>query len=390
MTENSHGLNPPSKPYVRSLHELIDLVSGRSLPAELTAGDSGLAAILPFPFLAIVGQREMKLALLLSIINPAIGGVLLLGPRGTGKTTAVRSLLDLLPEVERSKCFYGCTPDDILTGGIDAVCPDCAKKYGEGLPLTRTDIARFVELPLNATLEDVIGGLDESVATNQRMRLKRGILTQADKNVLYVDETNLLNGEIINSILDAASQGLYTVRRGVVSATYNSRFILVGSMNPEEGGLRPQIMDRFGLRVIIRGLDNPDERLEAYRRVIAYKKNPRGLIKQYTEETQLAKSEIQEARNSLSGIEITEEIAHIGISLTRFLQIDSLRAEISLFEAAKAYTAMDGRTKVLVDDMKKVAPLALRLRRSKFMPNYLTSQEEERVELMNAFDRLAA
>jgi magnesium chelatase subunit I len=188
----------------------------------------------------------MKLALLLALVNPAVGGVLLIGPRGTGKTTVVRSLVDLLPCVSRSLCYYGCLPEDIESGGMDAVCPDCARKFAEGQPLSVFDRVHLIELPLNARLDDVVGGLDERAALNERMRLKRGILAQADKNILYVDEVNLLAEEISDALLDAAAQGSFTVRRGPLSATYRSRFILIGSMNPEEGNLRPQILDRYG------------------------------------------------------------------------------------------------------------------------------------------------
>jgi len=156
----------------RNLRELVDYVAGKSLP-PLTPEEGLLTEALPFPFLAIVGQQEMKLALLLGLINPNIGGILLVGPRGTAKTTAVRSLLDLLPQVERSTCFYGCLPEDIEIGGIDAVCPECARKYGEGQPLTAPDRVRLIELPLNAKLEDVIGGIDERAALHERMRVKR-------------------------------------------------------------------------------------------------------------------------------------------------------------------------------------------------------------------------
>ncbi len=142
----------------------------------------------------MVGQDEMKLALLLAAINPNLGGALLIGPRGTGKTTAVRSLSDLLPEVERSRCAYGCLPEDIEAGGMDAVCPDCAKLYSQGESLTFRDQVRLIELPLNARLEDVVGGLDERAAVHQRMRLNRGLLARADQNVLYVDEVNLSAG----------------------------------------------------------------------------------------------------------------------------------------------------------------------------------------------------
>lgn len=146
---------------VRSLKELIDLVSGRTIQTSSIEEESGRAEVLPFPFLGLVGQMDMKLSLLLSIINPAIGGVLLIGPRGTGKTTAVRSLLNLLPEVRRSACFYGCTEEDIDAGGIDAVCPNCAKKFALGTPLTKNDAVRLVELPLNSQLDDVIGSIND-------------------------------------------------------------------------------------------------------------------------------------------------------------------------------------------------------------------------------------
>ncbi len=259
---------------IRSLTHLLEVASSRRFLAVVEPGDRGLAESLPFPFIAMVGEWEMKLALLLAVINPAVGGVLLLGPRGTGKTTAVRSLSPLLPEVERSLCAYGCMPEDMESGGIESICPDCAKKFGLGEPLTFTDRARLIELPLHSELADVIGGIDERAAAHQRMLVKPGILSHADRNLLYVDEVNLLVRDVADAILDAAAQGVYTVRRGPISATYRSRFVLVGSMNPEEGMLRPQIADRFGLRALVRGLGNSSERWEAYQRSHAFELNP--------------------------------------------------------------------------------------------------------------------
>ena len=371
----------------RTLRELVDHVSGKSLPSN-TAEEVGLAEALPFPFLAIVGQKEMKLALLLGLVNPSVGGILLVGPRGTAKTTAVRSLLDILPKVERSLCYYGCLPEDIESGGIDAVCPDCARKYAEGQPLVAPDRVRLVELPLNSRLEDVVGGIDERAAVHERLRVRRGILAQADRNLLYIDEINLLSDDIVDAILDAAAQGSYTVRRGPVSATYRARFVLIGSMNPEEGRLRPQILDRFGLRVIVRGLDDPAERLEAYRRVQTYLSNPRRMASLYGKEMIEAAREIQSARSKLPQVSLPDKVARPAIKLVQKLGIDSLRAEITWFEAARAYAAADGRDKVSPDDLQAVAPMALRLRRSQFMTEYFSSQAGEEEEMHGLLDAL--
>ena len=373
----------------RNLRELVDFVAGKALP-PLTPEEGRLTEPLPFPFLAIVGQQEMKLALLLGLINPNVGGILLIGPRGTAKTTAVRSLLDLLPQVQRSTCFYGCLPEDIEIGGIGAVCPDCAKKYGEGQSLTAPDKVRLIELPLNAKIEDVVGGIDERAAAHERMRVRRGILAQADQNLLYIDEINLLGDDIVDSILDAAAQGSYTVRRGSIAATYRSRFVLIGSMNPEEGRLRPQILDRFGLRVIVRGLEGAQERLEAYRRVQAYLTNPRQMTGQFSQEMDAAADEIRSARELVRTVVVPDEVANPAIELVQRMGIDSLRAEITWFESARAYAAADGRNEVTMEDLKAVAPMALRLRRSPFMTEYLKgqlSEEEELGSLLTSFGK---
>ena len=284
----------------------------------------------------------MKLALIISLINPNVDGVLLIGNRGTGKSTAVRGLINLLPNVDRSLCTYGCLPEDIETGGIDEVCPDCARKYGEGESLVYRDSVQLIELPLNAKLEDVIGGLDSRTGAHHRHRLRRGILSRADRNLLYIDEVNMLDDEIVDSILDAAGQGAYTVRRGSFAATYRSRFVLIGSMNPEEGRLRPQILDRFGLRVLVSGLKSKKQRLEAYQRTIAYRTNPRQIVRGYANATALVREELQGARDIMSKVTITKEAERYGLDLIKEMGIDSLRAEISLFEAARARAVAEG------------------------------------------------
>jgi len=377
------GDTPKMTGSIRSLKDLIQSVSGKSSQGSLTQQDSGLVEVLPFPFLAIVGQNEMKYALLLALINPAIGGVLLIGPRGTGKTTAIRGLVDLLPEIPRSLCYYGCLPEDVETGGIDAVCPNCAKKYAMGEPLAAMDKIRLVELPLNARIEDVVGVVDDNSSTHDRLRLHRGILAHADRNLLLVDEVNLLQDEVIDAILDAAAYGSYTIKRGHTAANFRARFVLIGTMNPEEGRLRPQIMDRFGLRIVVKGLTDITQREEAYRRVQAYLANPRHVMLEYTEETKIAQSEIQIAREILPQVKIPTSISNLGLELIRQLKIDSLRAEVTLFEGARALAALDGRIEVSGDDIQMIAPMALRMRRSAFIEKYLAEQSHEDDEIRN-------
>lgn len=349
---------------VQSLTELIARASSRRFLEAPPPEDLGLAEPLAFPFLALVGQSEMKLALLLAMINPNIGGVLLVGPRGTGKTTAVRALIDLLPDVERSRCSYGCLPEDLVAGGVDAVCPDCARRFASGEPLTFPDRVRLIELPLNARLEDVVGGLDERAAVHNRLRVSRGILARSDRNLLHVDEVNLLSDEIVDAILDAAAQGTYTVQRGAIAATYRARFVLIGSMNPEEGRLRPQIMDRFGLRVAVTGLRRQSHRLEAYRRSVAYRNSPRQVISAYGDATEQARAEVMAARAALPNAALSPQAERFGLGVIERLAIDSLRAEITLFEGARAHAVADGRTVATPADVRAVAPMALRLRRS--------------------------
>lgn len=373
-----------------SLTGLLELASSKRFLEAPVGPDLGLATEQPFPFLALVGQPEMKLALLLSLVNPNVDGVLLVGTRGTGKTTAVRSLTNLLPDVARSLCPYGCLPEDIEVGGMDEVCPDCARKYGEGEPLTFRDSVQLIELPLNSRLEDVVGDLDDRDGAHRRHRLNRGLLGRADRNLLYIDEVNLLSDEIVDAILDAAAQGSYTVRRGQVAATYRSRFVLIGSMNPEEGRLRPQILDRFGLRVLVSGLKSKQLRMEAYRRAIAYRSNPLQVAHEYAEATYQVRQELQVARETLPEVELTRAAETFGLKLIEELEIDSLRAEMTLFEAARAHAIADGRNRASPKDIRAVAPMALRLRRSAFMKDFFRGEEPEQEQLDQLLKQLTA
>lgn len=340
--------------------------------------ERGLASELHYPFLAIVGQPEMKIALILTLINRGIGGVLLVGARGTAKTTAVRGLIDLMPIVERSTCEYGCEPEDLYTYGLDGVCKECAQKLGMGDPITTPEPMRLVELPLNARLEDVVGGINERMALEQqRLLLQRGLLSQADQNLLYIDEVNLLDRMIADAILDAAAQGQYTVRRGAQAATYRSRITLVGSMNPEEGQLRPQIQDRFGLRVLVRGVTDAQERLEIYKRSTAYHTKPYKFVMDWAAETAVAAEEVAAARKRLARVTFAGGVQAEGLRWIQELRIDSHRAEMTLFEAGRAMAAADDRLEVTLDDLRRVAPMALRQRQTDFGDRYFASQAEE-------------
>jgi len=340
------------------------------------------ADIKHYPFLAIVGQEEMKMALILAMLNPMVGGVLLVGPRGTGKTTAVRGLVELMPPTRRSRCPHGCEPEAAHTWGMDAICPDCAQKLARGEDIMGFDRMRLIELPLNARLEDVVGGIDERIALEQkRVRLSRGILSYAHRNVLYIDEVNLLADEIVDAILDAAALGYYNVRRGPLVGTYQARFTLIGSMNPEEGNLRPQIMDRFGLRVVVSGLAEAEERLEVYHRVRAFADNPHEFLALYSPETVAVTDELVQARELLPKVTVTPEAEQMTLDLVNTLQIASSRAEIVTLEAARAYAAADGRIEATVEDVSAVAPMALRQRRSQFMVDYFEESGEEEEEI---------
>ena len=351
--------------------KLLELLneSGARAVMRKPRSDVHFADVLPYPFLAVVQQYEMRIALLLSVINPSVGGVLLIGPRGIGKTTCVRSLTGILPEVEIEDLTVDVEP-------------------GQPLP-TEWDTVKIVELPLNARLEEVVGGINERIAVQQnKIKLEPGILSRAHRNLLYIDEVNLLEDTIVDAILDAAAQGSYTVRRGAMSGTFDSRFVLIGSMNPEEGRLRPQIMDRFGLRVLVKGLTDSEARLEVYRRVREYRESPRDFAAQWADLTNDTRELVGAARELLKETRLNDESIEIGLHLVNELHIDSHRAEFTLFEAARAHAAADGRDIADVHDIRVVAPLALRQRRSQFMVDFFERQQEEDDQIYDLMNQL--
>jgi Mg-chelatase subunit ChlI len=319
------------------------------------------AAYQPYPFVAIVGQDEPKLALTLAAINPRVGGVLLTGPKGTGKTTVVRAAGELLPILERSTCPYGCDPHG------SNLCAACAETLERGAALhARKTRGEIVELPANAQLDDVIGAVDLRAALeHSSVAFRPGLLAAANRNVLYVDEINLLADVVVDALLDAAAQGVVHVKRGQHSIDYPSRFTLVGTMNPEEGELRPQITDRIGLRVFVRSAPSFEERLEIYRRNAAFARDPRGFAADFAGATKRLRAKLASALRRIESVTVEPAAEAAAIEATARLGIESHRTEFVALEAAAALAAWEGRDSATPGDVARVFGLAARLRRSR-------------------------
>jgi Mg-chelatase subunit ChlI/Mg-chelatase subunit ChlD len=319
------------------------------------------AAYTPYPFAAIVGQEEPKLALILSAINPRVGGVLFSGPKGTGKTTLVRGTGELLPTLERATCPYGCAPH-----GTN-LCAACAATLDAGeRPASSRSRGEIVELPTNAQLDDVVGAIDLRAALERSaVDFRPGLLARANRNVLYVDEINLLADLVVDALLDAAAQGVVHVKRGQHAIDYPSRFTLIGTMNPEEGELRPQITDRIGLRVFVRSESEFTDRLEIYRRNAAFARDPHAFAQSYASETEALRRRFDEATERIDRVTFEPAAEAAAIEATARLGIDSHRTEFVALEAAAALAAWEGRERVTPADVARVFPLAARLRRSR-------------------------
>ncbi len=310
-----------------------------------------------YPFSALVGQDEMKLALILNAINPSIGGVLIRGEKGTAKSTAVRGLANILPEQPgASDCPFFCPPDR-----PDEMCNSCLDRFRQGgQPPVEFRRMRVVDLPINASEDRVVGTLDlEHALREGQKRFEPGVLAEANRNILYVDEVNLLDDHIVDVLLDAAAMGVNIVEREGVSYSHPARFILVGTMNPEEGDLRPQLQDRFGLCVDIGGLKNPRERVEIVDRREDYETDPEAFARRFVQSDEDLSQSIREAKARLPQVttpsNLMEMIARINIAL----DTDGHRGDIVIRKTARTLAAFEKRLEVTEQDVRRAGSLSL-------------------------------
>ncbi|MEV8456653.1 putative cobaltochelatase [Streptomyces sp. NPDC052095] len=309
-----------------------------------------------FPFTAVVGQQDLQLALLLNSVSPAIGGVLVRGEKGTAKSTAVRALSALLPPVDVVPgCRFSCDP-----AAADPACPDGPHEPGAGVPRD----ARMVELPVGASEDRLVGALDIERALAEGVKaFEPGLLADAHRGILYVDEVNLLHDHLVDLLLDAAAMGASYVEREGVSVRHAARFLLVGTMNPEEGELRPQLLDRFGLTVEVAASRETDQRVEVVRRRLAYDDDPAGFAAGWSGEEEALRSRIAAARALLPAVVLGDApLRQIAATCAAF-EVDGMRADIVMARTATALAAWAGRTEVLAEDVRQAALLALPHRR---------------------------
>jgi magnesium chelatase subunit D len=313
-----------------------------------------------FPFTAIVGQDEMKLALLLNVVAPAVGGVLVTGHRGTAKSTAVRALADLLPPIKAVRgCAYNCDPFD-----SDALCDDCLARAraGEKLKAVRVNVP-VVELPLGATEDRVCGTIDLGRALKEGVKaFEPGLLARANRGFLYIDEVNLLEDHLVDLLLDVAATARNRVEREGVSAEHPSRFRLVGSCNPEEGELRPQLLDRFGLCAEVETVRDLDSRVLIVERREAFENDPEAFLAAHADEHEHMRRRVTRAARSYSSVTIPRAVLRRVAELCLRLNVDGHRGEITIARAARAFAAFEGRREVTSEDVRRVAPMSLRHR----------------------------
>ncbi len=313
-----------------------------------------------FPFTAIVGQDEMKLALLAAAVDPGIGGVMVFGDRGTGKSTAVRALAALLPPMKVVEgCRYGCDP-----AANEDLCTECRSKLQDGLRLRARQVTvPVVDLPLGATEDRVVGALDlERALAHGEKAYEPGLLARANRGFLYIDEVNLLEDHLVDLLLDVAASGENVVEREGLSVRHPARFVLVGSGNPEEGELRPQLLDRFGLSVEVRTPEELGTRVEVIRRRDAFERDPSAFVKRWQADEAHQRQRILAARRRLARLEPDDDILELAARLCMALGTDGLRGELTLIRAARALACLEGARRIKAEHLRRMAPAALRHR----------------------------
>ena len=325
-----------------------------------------------FPFTAIVGQEAMKRALLLNTINPKIGGVLIRGKKGTAKSTAVRSLAALLPEVSVVQgCPYSCPPEQ-----RQGLCQRCDPPQAQSQPVSHQ--VRIVDLPVGATEDRLVGSLDiESAIKTGAKSFEPGLIAAAHRGILYIDEVNLLNDHLVDVLLDAAAMGRNYVEREGISVSHAAEFILVGTMNPEEGDLRPQLLDRFGLAVEVDGSLEPEDRREVVRRRIAFEAEPHAFISGWDGAEAAERGRLLRSRELLPRVTVGEDILDLITDICAEYQVDGLRGDIVMYKTASTIAAYEGRTEVNVEDVREAAQMALlhRQRRLPFQQPHLVTEQ---------------
>lgn len=312
-----------------------------------------------YPFSAIIGQDEMKRSLLVAAIDPSIGGVLVFGDRGTGKTTAVRGLAALLPPMRAVVgCRYHCDP-----GANGALCQECQARAADGKLRSHLTDVPVVDLPLGATEDRVVGALDlERALTQGEKAFEPGLLARAHRGFLYIDEVNLLEDHLVDLLLDVAASGENVVEREGLSVRHPARFVLIGSGNPEEGELRPQLLDRFGLSVEVATPEDVATRVEVVRRRDTFEREPAEFLSMYREEEDRLRQRIVKARAKLGKVAVPQRALELAAELCIGLGTDGMRGELTLIRAARALAALEGKAKVGDAELRAVAPSALRHR----------------------------
>ena len=313
-----------------------------------------------FPFSAIVGQDEMKLAILIAAVDPSVGGVLVFGDRGTGKSTAVRALAAMLPKMRAViGCRYHCDPE---SGG--AACEDCKALKLAGTPVKSHLISvPVVDLPLGATEDRVVGALDLERALSQGVKAyEPGLLARANRGFLYIDEVNLLEDHLVDLLIDVAASGENVVEREGLSVRHPARFVLVGSGNPEEGELRPQLLDRFGLSVEVKTPTDLPSRIEVVRRRDQFERDPHSFTEKWKKEDERVRRSIVKGKSRIAEVVVPDAALERAAQLCMALGTDGLRGELTLIRAARALAALQGDAAVGDDHLKRVAPPALRHR----------------------------